>query len=83
MRVLLKDDLIVLIPESEDETHELEGWRTAHEAHVFCADSLNRHAMELHGLESRALVASRFCANFARQPRSINCPCAHVPTRIS
>ncbi len=40
MRVLLKDDLIVLIPESEDETHELKGWRTAHEAHVFCAELL-------------------------------------------
>ena len=53
MRVLLKDDLIVLIPESAEETRELECWRAAHEAHVFCAGSLNRHALELHGLGER------------------------------
>jgi predicted NAD-dependent protein-ADP-ribosyltransferase YbiA (DUF1768 family) len=82
MRVLLKDDLIVLIPESETETQELEGWRITHDAHVFCADSLNRHALELHGLGKRveacrepinvvsnsADPAARMIGNFATTP---------------
>ena len=50
MRVLLKDKLIVLIPESDEETRELENWRAGHETHVFCATSQNRQALELHGL---------------------------------
>jgi|SRR5689334_17365922 predicted NAD-dependent protein-ADP-ribosyltransferase YbiA (DUF1768 family) len=54
MRVLLKDDVIVLIPESSDETLELDGWRAAHIGHVFCAESRNAHALELHGLGKRA-----------------------------
>jgi predicted NAD-dependent protein-ADP-ribosyltransferase YbiA (DUF1768 family) len=54
MRVLLKDDVIVLIPESSDETLELDGWRAAHLGHVFCAESRNAHALELHGLGKRA-----------------------------
>jgi predicted NAD-dependent protein-ADP-ribosyltransferase YbiA (DUF1768 family) len=54
MRVLLKDDVIVLIPESPDETAELERWRAAYRGHVFCADSRNDHALELHGLGERA-----------------------------
>ena len=53
MRVLLKNGLIVLIPESADETRELEGWRARHECHVFCAGSVNRQALELHGLGER------------------------------
>jgi predicted NAD-dependent protein-ADP-ribosyltransferase YbiA (DUF1768 family) len=54
MRVLLKDDVIVLIPESSDETLELDGWRAAHIGHVFCAEPRNAHALELHGLGKRA-----------------------------
>jgi predicted NAD-dependent protein-ADP-ribosyltransferase YbiA (DUF1768 family) len=53
MRVLLKDGLIVLIPASAEETRALDDWRAAHEEHVFCADSLNRNALELHGLGKR------------------------------
>jgi predicted NAD-dependent protein-ADP-ribosyltransferase YbiA (DUF1768 family) len=53
MRVLLKHELIVLIPESADETHELETWRVAHDTHVFCAGAMNGHALELHGLGKR------------------------------
>lgn len=53
MRVVLKDKLIVLIPESDDEAREITGWRAAHETHVFCADSVNHHALELHGLGRR------------------------------
>ena len=34
MRVLLKDDVIVLIPESPDDTLELDRWRAAHVGHV-------------------------------------------------
>ena len=53
MLVLLKDDVIVLIPESPAETREPEGWSATHEAHVFCVGSLNRYALELHGLGER------------------------------
>jgi hypothetical protein len=38
MRALLKDHLIVLIPESADEKSDLDGWRAVHATHVFCAD---------------------------------------------
>src|SRR6476660_2955413 len=54
MRVLLKDDVIVLIPQSPEETRELEDWRAAHVGHVFCGDSRNDRALELHGLGERA-----------------------------
>ena len=54
MRVLLRDNLIVLVPESTDERCELDGWRATHETHVFCVGSLNPHALELHGLGKRA-----------------------------
>jgi predicted NAD-dependent protein-ADP-ribosyltransferase YbiA (DUF1768 family) len=54
MRVLLKDNVIVLIPESPYENQEMEDWRAAHVGHVFCADSRNHHALELHGLGERA-----------------------------
>ena len=54
MRVLLRDNLIVLIPESTDERCELDGWKATHETHVFCASSLNPQALELQGLGKRA-----------------------------
>jgi predicted NAD-dependent protein-ADP-ribosyltransferase YbiA (DUF1768 family) len=54
MRVLLRENLIVLIAESADEKCELDGWRAAHETHVFCADSLDPQALKLHGLGKRA-----------------------------
>lgn len=54
MRVVLKDNLIVLIPESAQDTRELEDWRLAHETHVFSTASSNRQALELHGLGKQA-----------------------------
>jgi predicted NAD-dependent protein-ADP-ribosyltransferase YbiA (DUF1768 family) len=53
MRVLLKDHLIVLIPESAAEESELDGWRAAHATHVFSVDS-DPHTLKLHGLGKRA-----------------------------
>ena len=34
LRVFLKDKLIVLIPEFDEETRELENWRAGHETHA-------------------------------------------------
>jgi predicted NAD-dependent protein-ADP-ribosyltransferase YbiA (DUF1768 family) len=53
MRVVLKDNLIVLIPSSADEARELETWKSSHATHVLCAESLNEHALELHDLGKR------------------------------
>jgi hypothetical protein len=82
MRVLLKDHLVVLIPESVKETQQLESWRAAHLGHVFCAHSHNEQAMELHGLGERREAcrepinvvsnspdrAARLISNFAEAP---------------
>ena len=39
MRVLLQDEHLVLVPESEQEAGELGGWKTARHRHVFLAAS--------------------------------------------
>jgi predicted NAD-dependent protein-ADP-ribosyltransferase YbiA (DUF1768 family) len=54
MRVLLKEHLIVLIPESADAAGELESWRSKREAHVFCIRASSSQSLELHDLGERA-----------------------------
>lgn len=53
MRVLLKDHLIVLIPQSGDEARDLEAWKSSHDTHVFWVQSLNESALELRDLGPR------------------------------
>ncbi len=53
MRVLLKERLIVLIPESAEEVDQATLWRSAHGAHVFQIRDMTGAAMELHDLGER------------------------------
>jgi predicted NAD-dependent protein-ADP-ribosyltransferase YbiA (DUF1768 family) len=53
MRVVLKEHLIVLIPEAGAEAHELERWRTGHGDHVLCVRVSDSPSLELHDLGVR------------------------------
>jgi len=53
MRVLLKEGLIVLIPESVGETGEVEAWRSTHASHVLCVRASDSQSLELHDLGGR------------------------------
>lgn len=57
MKVMLKDALVVLVPETEGETGDLARWKTAHGDHVLlarCDASSDVAALELHDLGPRA-----------------------------
>ena len=54
MRVLLKEHLIVLIPESADETGEVEAWRSTHASHVLHVRTSDSQSLELHDLGEQA-----------------------------
>lgn len=58
MKVVLKDGLAVLIPETDDEVGELARWKAAHGDHVLHAraDTGTGAALELHDLGPRALA---------------------------
>jgi predicted NAD-dependent protein-ADP-ribosyltransferase YbiA (DUF1768 family) len=82
MRVLLKEDLILLISESADEARELETWKSKRENHVFCVRASSAQSLELHGLGDRAVACrepinvfsksadptARLIGNFATAP---------------
>jgi predicted NAD-dependent protein-ADP-ribosyltransferase YbiA (DUF1768 family) len=53
MRVVLRDGVIVLIPESEAELRDLTAWSTTHPSHVFAARAVRSGALELHDLGPR------------------------------
>lgn len=53
MRVLLKDNLIVLVPDTAEETAQIEAWKAAHRDHVFCLKASPGSSVELHDLGSR------------------------------
>jgi predicted NAD-dependent protein-ADP-ribosyltransferase YbiA (DUF1768 family) len=53
MRVLLRDGLIVLIPESEGELRDLAAWSAAHPSHLLGARAVGSGALELHDLGPR------------------------------
>jgi hypothetical protein len=53
MRVLLKEDVMVLIPQSPTEDLEVENWKPRHGDHVFCLRGSLGRSMELHDLGER------------------------------
>jgi hypothetical protein len=53
MRVLLKQNVIVLIPESSDENLEIEAWKPNYGDHVFCLRATPERSMELHHIGER------------------------------
>jgi predicted NAD-dependent protein-ADP-ribosyltransferase YbiA (DUF1768 family) len=55
MKVVLKDGLIVLIPQSDDESSTLAQWKSAHTDHVLAvrSDEPDDSAIELHDLGHR------------------------------
>jgi predicted NAD-dependent protein-ADP-ribosyltransferase YbiA (DUF1768 family) len=56
MKVMLKDELIVLIPESDEEAAELAEWKGYHEDHVLAVrpqPEQTAHSLELHDLGHR------------------------------
>ena len=53
MRVLLKDDLLVLIPETTGEKAEIAAWKLSRADHVFCLRSSESSNAELHQLGPR------------------------------
>ena len=54
MRVLLKENLIVLVPDTAEETAEIGAWTAAHDDHVFCLRATSGTAAELHDLPAVA-----------------------------
>jgi predicted NAD-dependent protein-ADP-ribosyltransferase YbiA (DUF1768 family) len=54
MRAVLKDGLLVLVPESDEETVTLEAWKQQHEDHVFHARGVEARGICLHDLGERA-----------------------------
>ena len=54
MRVLLKDNLIVLVAETAEETAEIGAWKSIHGDHVFCLRDSQGSSVELHDLGPRA-----------------------------
>ncbi|HWB44296.1 MAG TPA: NADAR family protein [Hyphomicrobiaceae bacterium] len=54
MRALLKDGLLVLVPEEAGEEAELARWKGAHADHVFAAAANEGTGLELHSLGPRA-----------------------------
>jgi predicted NAD-dependent protein-ADP-ribosyltransferase YbiA (DUF1768 family) len=54
MRVLLKDNLIVLVPETAEETTEIGAWKSIREHHVFSLRTSQGNSVELHDLGPRA-----------------------------
>src|SRR5262245_33806925 len=54
MRVLLKDELIVLIPESDEENAEIGAWKSIHGDHAFWLRATSGSSTELHDLGPRA-----------------------------
>lgn len=54
MRAVLKEQLIVLVPETAEETGELQQWQLEHKAHVFCVRGAEGQSLELHDLGERA-----------------------------
>ena len=54
MRVLLKDNLIVLVAETAEETAEIGAWKSIHGDHVFCLRDSQGASVELHDLGTRA-----------------------------
>ena len=54
MRVLLKDNLIVLVPQTAEETAEIGAWKSIHGDHVFCLRDSQGASVELHDLGPRA-----------------------------
>jgi predicted NAD-dependent protein-ADP-ribosyltransferase YbiA (DUF1768 family) len=54
MRVLLKDNLIVLVPQTAEETAEISAWTSIHEDHAFCLRASPGASAELHDLGPRA-----------------------------
>jgi predicted NAD-dependent protein-ADP-ribosyltransferase YbiA (DUF1768 family) len=53
MRILLKEHLIVLIPESTQEIAEISAWKAARADHVFCLRAAEGASAELHELGPR------------------------------
>src|SRR5262245_57984442 len=53
MRVLLKEDVVVLVPELDSEALEVESWKLRHGDHVFCLRASAGRSLELHDLGER------------------------------
>ncbi|KAB2917825.1 MAG: hypothetical protein F9K29_09270 [Hyphomicrobiaceae bacterium] len=54
MRTILKDRVLVLVPETEAEARELADWKAAHADHVFRVHALDAAGLDLHDLGARA-----------------------------
>lgn len=57
MRAFLKDNLIVLIPQTAEETAEIHAWKAIHGDRVFWLKASQGSSVELHGLGPRREVA--------------------------
>jgi predicted NAD-dependent protein-ADP-ribosyltransferase YbiA (DUF1768 family) len=53
MRVLLKEKVMVVIPQSTDEDLDVENWKPGHGDHVFCLRVSQDRSLELHDLGER------------------------------
>jgi predicted NAD-dependent protein-ADP-ribosyltransferase YbiA (DUF1768 family) len=54
MRVILKDRLVIMIPQSGDEARDLDAWKASHDNHVFRMQATNESALELRDLGPQA-----------------------------
>jgi predicted NAD-dependent protein-ADP-ribosyltransferase YbiA (DUF1768 family) len=86
MRVVLRDAVMVLVPQSAAEMSELKAWASAHASHVFCTRAAASGALELHDLGVRAMAcrepinivsdstdpAARLIGNFATAPFTLH-----------
>jgi predicted NAD-dependent protein-ADP-ribosyltransferase YbiA (DUF1768 family) len=89
MRALLKDNLIVLIPQTEEETAEIGAWKATHGDRVFWLEDAPGTGVALHGLGPRAEACrepinvvsnstdpiARTISNFAATPFELDGQC--------
>lgn len=56
MRVILKDDVLVIVPDNEDDRTAAEAWAAGHAEHVFRLRGTGGGTLELHDLGERSIA---------------------------